>query len=129
MQATPSTVNHQTSTDDEIAELEREAKRWELKHHFLYKLLMSPAVAAAVLALLGTVFTLVVSCENSSLQRRIEAEKQERTLIIEALKADQTKPLSRLDALVKAHLLPAHGEELQKILGEQNQNETAAPPN
>jgi hypothetical protein len=71
---------------------------------------MSPAIAAALIACFGTVLTVAVGYENLRLQERLEASKEENTLIIEALKAEPNEPLSRLKALVNAGLLPTFGK-------------------
>ena len=117
--------NRETTIAEEIKYFEQIARRWEAKHHFLLKLMMSSAFAAAILAFVGTLFTVVVGYKNA----QIEAEKKENTLIIEALKADAKTPLSQLKALVDADLLPTFGTKLQQKLEEVRQSRTTAPAN
>lgn len=107
----------ESPSDEELKCLERKAKRWEFKFHFLLKTMMSPTVAAATLGLFGAALTAYLAHSNVTLQAEVEKAKQENALIIETLKADTTQAISRLDALVDAGLLPRFGKKLQQNLG------------
>ena len=129
MEPGQSNANREAPSDDELADLERWAKRWEFKNHFWLKLMMSPTVAAATIALFGAALTAYLAHSNVTLQAEVEKAKQENALIIEVLKADPAQAISRLDALVEAGLLPVFGKALQQKLAAAKSNTTAAPPN
>jgi hypothetical protein len=44
-----------TPSEEDLERLERMTRHWELKHHVRHKMLMSPTVAAAIIALVGTI--------------------------------------------------------------------------
>jgi hypothetical protein len=60
--------------------------------------------AAAIFACFGTLLSVALGFQNLGLQQRLEAAKEENTLIIEALKAEPNKPIAQLNALVDAGL-------------------------
>jgi hypothetical protein len=122
MEPSQSIANRENPIDEELAYLERKARRWELKYHLLLKGLMSPTVAAAIIGVCGAILTGYLANQNAALQT-------ENALIIETLKAEPTKAVSQLNTLVDAGLLPVFGKALQQKLAAAKSNTTAAPPN
>jgi len=127
MANTQSTRTHKTSDDQNLAALERKVRRWELEDHIQFKMLSSPPVAAAILALCGAVITGWLSWQNAHLEAEVEAAKQENALIIEVLRADPSRASSELKAMVNAGLLPVFGEKLREAFEAGSQIKVSAP--
>jgi hypothetical protein len=115
-------ADHPILTEEQVVAAERKMRHWEAEHHFKYKLLMSPTVAAAVfgasLTLFGAVLTIMVNWG-------VEAAKRENALILELIKnSPPDQVLSRLHALeeaaffqeakVRAAVCRAHGKSIIK---------------
>jgi hypothetical protein len=114
-----------------MSAVERHMKHWEMKHHLFLKVMLSPVVAAALIALFGTILTVALGLWNLHLQKEIDAARQENALVIELMKLDDDARVApRLRALARAGLLPSSGQRLHEMwIVEQSEIRTPAPAN